>query len=139
MLPNLKLCRNLLSSSGKFMQIRLKTTHFGFRTVEENEKTEMVKDVFKNVATSYDIMNDAMSIGIHRLWKDFFIEKLAPTHGSHFLDMAGGTGDIAFRIVRYLINQNNTHLGTMNKNKSTITIADINQQMLDVGKMRAKR
>lgn len=112
-----------------------KTTHFGFKSVNENEKEEMVYDVFKNVAASYDLMNDAMSFGIHRLWKDVFIERLSPFPGTKLLDMAGGTGDIAFRFVRYLQNQ------TQNEHEpdSHVTISDINQNMLDVGKRRAEK
>jgi 2-methoxy-6-polyprenyl-1,4-benzoquinol methylase len=65
--------------------------------VREEEKEEKVYEVFENVADKYDIMNDAMSLGIHRLWKDAFMERLGPTHGTRLLDVAGGTGDIAFR------------------------------------------
>uniref|UniRef100_A0A8D8VEQ3 2-methoxy-6-polyprenyl-1,4-benzoquinol methylase, mitochondrial n=1 Tax=Cacopsylla melanoneura TaxID=428564 RepID=A0A8D8VEQ3_9HEMI len=69
-----------------------KTTHFGFETVQEEEKTGKVYEVFENVAKSYDTMNDAMSFGIHRLWKDIFIDRLGPTHDTKLLDVAGGTG-----------------------------------------------
>ncbi|XP_026678347.1 2-methoxy-6-polyprenyl-1,4-benzoquinol methylase, mitochondrial [Diaphorina citri] len=70
-----------------------KTTHFGFETVNEEEKTGKVYEVFENVAKSYDTMNDAMSFGIHRLWKDIFIDRLGPTHDTKLLDVAGGTGE----------------------------------------------
>ncbi|MCB2128857.1 MAG: bifunctional demethylmenaquinone methyltransferase/2-methoxy-6-polyprenyl-1,4-benzoquinol methylase UbiE [Rhodobacteraceae bacterium] len=76
------------------------TTHFGFRTVAENDKAGMVHDVFTRVASKYDIMNDVMSVGIHRLWKDAMMDWLAPRQGQHLLDVAGGTGDIAFRFLR---------------------------------------
>lgn len=116
-------------------QYRYNTANFGFRVVNEDKKEEMVYDVFRNVASSYDLMNDAMSLGIHRWWKDILIERLNPTHGTKLLDMAGGTGDIAFRFLRYLQNQ------PFNSNvtpKSHVTISDINQNMLDVGKQRAQ-
>ena len=74
-----------------------KTTHFGFRTVEEADKAGMVRGVFTGVAPKYDLMNDMMSLGIHRLWKDAMMDWLAPRPGQHLLDVAGGTGDLAFR------------------------------------------
>ncbi|XP_008548336.1 2-methoxy-6-polyprenyl-1,4-benzoquinol methylase, mitochondrial [Microplitis demolitor] len=110
------------------------TTHFGFKTVKESDKSKEVYTVFEKVADSYDLMNDAMSFGVHRLWKDLFIQELAPTHGSKLLDTAGGTGDITFRYLNYLNNLKNP------KNvKSYVTVSDINQNMLDVGKLRAKK
>lgn len=90
--------------------------------------------VFEDVAKSYDLMNDMMSAGIHRLWKDMFIERLGPTPGTRLLDMAGGTGDITFRYLKYLQNQANP----FNK-QSHVTVSDINQHMLNVGEERAKR
>lgn len=69
-------------------------THFGFQTVKESEKAEKVHKVFEEVAKSYDLMNDAMSFGIHRLWKDIFIERLGANRGTKLLDMAGGTGSL---------------------------------------------
>lgn len=92
-----------------------------------------VHKVFEDVANSYDVMNDAMSVGIHRLWKDIFMERLGPAHGTRLLDMAGGTGDIAFRYLKYLRN-----LPIEDESKiSHVTVSDINQNMLDVGKKRA--
>ncbi|WP_371170465.1 bifunctional demethylmenaquinone methyltransferase/2-methoxy-6-polyprenyl-1,4-benzoquinol methylase UbiE [Aliiroseovarius sp. 2305UL8-7] len=76
-----------------------KTTHFGFRTVDEDDKAGMVHGVFTNVASKYDIMNDVMSVGIHRVWKDAMMDWLAPRAGQRLLDVAGGTGDISFRFV----------------------------------------
>lgn len=93
-----------------------------------------VHDVFENVANSYDKMNDAMSMGIHRIWKDIFIQELGPTHGTHLLDSAGGTGDITFRYINFLKNTLNPH-----NVRSRVTVCDINQHMLDVGKKRASR
>ena len=74
-------------------------THFGFQTVPEEEKAGKVHGVFTNVASKYDVMNDVMSAGIHRLWKDAMMDWLAPRDGQHLLDVAGGTGDIAFRFL----------------------------------------
>jgi len=76
-----------------------KTTHFGFRQVAEDQKAGMVHGVFSNVASKYDIMNDVMSGGIHRIWKDAMMDWLAPRNGQRLLDVAGGTGDIAFRFL----------------------------------------
>lgn len=75
------------------------TTHFGFQTVPEGEKAGMVHGVFTRVASKYDIMNDLMSMGIHRLWKDAMMDWLAPRPGQRLLDVAGGTGDVAFRFL----------------------------------------
>ncbi|PRX33714.1 demethylmenaquinone methyltransferase / 2-methoxy-6-polyprenyl-1,4-benzoquinol methylase [Meinhardsimonia xiamenensis] len=77
-----------------------KTTHFGFQTVPEEEKARRVHGVFSSVASRYDVMNDLMSAGIHRLWKDAMMDWLAPRPGQRLLDVAGGTGDIAFRFLR---------------------------------------
>ncbi|MDJ0638083.1 MAG: bifunctional demethylmenaquinone methyltransferase/2-methoxy-6-polyprenyl-1,4-benzoquinol methylase UbiE [Paracoccaceae bacterium] len=77
-----------------------KTTHFGERVVPEDEKAGLVHGVFSSVASKYDIMNDVMSVGIHRLWKDAMMDWLAPRDGQRLLDVAGGTGDIAFRFLR---------------------------------------
>ncbi|MEY4870839.1 MAG: hypothetical protein RLZZ563_169 [Pseudomonadota bacterium] len=76
------------------------TTHFGFQTVPEAEKAGMVHGVFTRVASKYDIMNDLMSGGVHRLWKDAMMDWLAPRPGQRLLDVAGGTGDIAFRFLK---------------------------------------
>lgn len=97
-----------------------KKTFFGFKEVDEKDKAGMVKGVFSNVAPKYDIMNDAMSLGVHRLWKDKFIKMLAPEKGSKLLDVAGGTGDIAFRF--------------LNKAQDGfVTVCDINPEMLAEG------
>lgn len=93
--------------------------------------------MFENVAESYDLMNDAMSMGIHRVWKDILLERFYPTQGTKLLDVAGGTGDIAFRYINYI-----KKLAKSNPdpaNKSSVTIFDINQHMLDVGMKRAER
>lgn len=77
-------------------------THFGFQSIPEDEKEEKVKEVFSNVATTYDLMNDVMSGGLHRVWKDVFIERLSPAPGTKLLDVAGGTGDVSQRFVKVL-------------------------------------
>ena len=74
-----------------------KETHFGFRTVAEEDKAGLVHGVFSRVASRYDVMNDLMSVGVHRVWKTAMMDWLAPREGQHLLDVAGGTGDIAFR------------------------------------------
>ena len=86
------------------------------------------------MADSYDNMNDAMSFGIHRIWKDIFIQELGPTHGSRLLDSAGGTGDIAFRYLNYLKNTSNP-----TNAESHVTVCDINPNMLEVGKIRSEK
>lgn len=93
-----------------------------------------MRKVFEDVASSYDLMNDAMSMGIHRLWKDIFVERLGPTQGTRLLDMAGGTGDIAFRYIKYLQSQPFDE----SKQKSHVTVSDINENMLAVGEKRAE-
>ena len=95
---------------------------FGYQTVDADEKTRRVGAVFSNVAAKYDVMNDAMSAGMHRLWKDRFVRRVKPRPGEAILDMAGGTGDIAFRLA---------------ERGAEVTVADINQEMLDVGLERA--
>lgn len=111
-------------------------TDFGFRTVTAAEKTKLVRGVFDSVANRYDLMNDAMSLGIHRLWKKEFIAALAPRPGETFLDVAGGTGDIAFGIHKTL--QNRPDLAALSPvNGNTITVCDINESMLSVGRDRA--
>ena len=98
------------------------TVSFGYKDVDASEKTELVGEVFSSVAAKYDIMNDAMSGGMHRLWKDRFVRRVKPQPGEAILDMAGGTGDIAFR---------------MAERGASVTVSDINQDMLDVGIERA--
>ncbi|CAN2535995.1 Ubiquinone/menaquinone+biosynthesis+C-methyltransferase+UbiE [Methylocapsa aurea] len=103
------------------------STHFGFSEVGLDEKQGLVDDVFHKVARRYDIMNDLMSGGMHRLWKDVFAAKVRPSRRAPFrhLDVAGGTGDIAFRIAK------------ASGPEAEIVVLDINGDMLDVGRDRA--
>lgn len=98
--------------------------HFGDEVVTPEEKTRKVGGVFSSVAANYDIMNDLMSGGMHRLWKDRFVAKVQPRAGERILDVAGGTGDIAFR---------------MAKRGADIVVTDINPDMLKVGMERAEK
>ncbi|CAG9770736.1 unnamed protein product [Ceutorhynchus assimilis] len=104
--------------------------HFGFEPINESEKQEKVFKVFEDVAQDYDKMNDTLSLGVHRLWKDYFMWKLDPVHNTKLLDVAGGTGDIAFRFVNYV---NKTNMKDCH-----VTVSDINPHMLEVGKQRCK-
>ena len=136
-----------------------KQTHFGFKTIREEEKETLgeltwgkneqrrrsiawltvlllwpatVGSVFSSVASKYDVMNDAMSLGIHRLWKDHFVSKLDPRGGIKVLDVAGGTGDIALRIL--------DHARTKHYDREThVTVLDINPSMLLEGQKRFKQ
>ena len=98
--------------------------NFGEELVSPEEKTRRVGKVFSSVARRYDLMNDLMSGGMHRLWKDRFVARVKPRPGEAILDMAGGTGDVAFRMAR---------------RGALVTVADINADMLEVGRQRAKR
>lgn len=100
------------------------TVSFGYEDVAPEEKTARVRGVFSSVASSYDLMNDAMSGGMHRLWKDRFVRRVKPRTGEHILDVAGGTGDIAFR---------------MAASGASVTVSDINPEMLGVGMERAAK
>jgi demethylmenaquinone methyltransferase/2-methoxy-6-polyprenyl-1,4-benzoquinol methylase len=97
--------------------------NFGDELVSPEEKTRRVGAVFSSVASRYDLMNDLMSGGMHRLWKDRFVARVKPRVGEAILDMAGGTGDVAFRMAR---------------RGAVVTVADINADMLDVGRQRAE-
>ena len=98
--------------------------NFGEELVSPEEKTRRVGEVFSSVARRYDVMNDLMSGGLHRLWKDRFVARVKPRAGEHILDMAGGTGDIAFRMIRQ---------------GARVTVSDINADMLTVGEERARK
>ena len=99
------------------------TTHFGFKNVSSSEKPLLVRDVFDSVAPNYDLMNDIMSLGIHRLWKHSLINKLKINQNMRLLDVGGGTGDIALKLNE--------------KGSQNIVVTDINTEMLKVGRNRA--
>lgn len=101
-----------------------KTTHFGFQQVPVNEKANKVADVFHSVASKYDIMNDLMSGGIHRLWKRFTIDLSAVRKGQRVLDIAGGTGDLTKQFSKLV------------GSEGQVVLADINSSMLEVGRER---
>ena len=101
------------------------TTHFGFQTVPEGDKAGMVHGVFTRVASRYDIMNDLMSGGVHRLWKDAMMDWLAPRPGQRLLDVAGGTGDVAFRFLKRAPG-------------SSAVVCDMTESMLIEGRKRAE-
>ncbi len=105
------------------------TTSFGFREVPEAERQTLVNDVFSKAAADYDKMNDLMSSGLHRLWKDDMITMLNPPKSRpfHVLDVAGGTGDIAFRIL------------DVGSAQTRVTVADISPQMVGEGKKRGEK
>src|SRR6202012_3987220 len=106
------------------------TTHFGFRDVPLGDKQALVNDVFHSVASRYDLMNDLMSGGLHRVWKDIMITALNPPRNDapfSLLDVAGGTGDIAFRAAKAA------------GGGFQATVCDINADMLDVGRARAAK
>ncbi|EFJ20392.1 hypothetical protein SELMODRAFT_418270 [Selaginella moellendorffii] len=118
--------------------------NFGFREVPEDEKAGMVGAVFSSVASNYDLMNDIMSGGLHRLWKDRLVSELQPFPGMQHLDVAGGTGDIAFRVLDtiYSKEQRSPQKKEVNEkevvDETRVYVCDINASMLDVGRQRAK-
>ncbi|XP_037387250.1 2-methoxy-6-polyprenyl-1,4-benzoquinol methylase, mitochondrial [Pygocentrus nattereri] len=136
-----------------------RSTHFGFESVPEGEKAERVYKVFESVAQKYDVMNDAMSLGIHRLWKDSLLRLMNPQPGLKLLDTAGGTGDISFRFLEYTRSVREgqlRHRARANQTpswqeiaagygsegeepaESRAVVCDINKEMLKVGKERAE-
>ncbi|XP_007525336.1 2-methoxy-6-polyprenyl-1,4-benzoquinol methylase, mitochondrial isoform X1 [Erinaceus europaeus] len=138
---------------------RTKETHFGFETVSEEEKGGKVYQVFESVAKKYDVMNDMMSLGIHRIWKDLLLWKMHPFPGTQLLDVAGGTGDIAFRFLNHVQAQHREkqkrHLRTQQHlsweeiakkyqdeeadplGGCRVVVCDINKEMLKMGKQKA--
>jgi demethylmenaquinone methyltransferase/2-methoxy-6-polyprenyl-1,4-benzoquinol methylase len=102
-----------------------RTTHFGYQEVAEDQKAGLVHGVFTNVASKYDIMNDVMSVGIHRVWKDAMMDWLAPRDGQRLLDVAGGTGDVAFRFLKRAPG-------------ASATVLDMTESMLVEGQKRAE-
>ena len=110
---------------GPVQTMTQKTTHFGFQDIPEEEKAGRVRGVFGSVASKYDVMNDAMSFGIHRLWKDAMMDWLAPRPGQKLLDVAGGTGDISFRFLK-------------RAGRGHATVLDLTEPMLVEGRKRAE-
>ena len=102
-----------------------RTTHFGFEAVPEAKKAGKVQDVFNSVASKYDIMNDVMSVGIHRIWKEAMMDWLAPKPGQKLLDVAGGTGDVSFKFLK-------------RSGSGHATVLDITENMLIEGRKRAE-
>ncbi|MGJ8627101.1 MAG: bifunctional demethylmenaquinone methyltransferase/2-methoxy-6-polyprenyl-1,4-benzoquinol methylase UbiE [Sulfitobacter sp.] len=102
-----------------------KTTHFGAQTVLESEKAGKVKSLFGDVASKYDIMNDVMSVGIHRIWKEAMMDWLAPRAGQKLLDVAGGTGDVSFKFLK-------------RAGSGHATVLDLTENMLVEGRQRAE-
>ncbi|XP_054783247.1 2-methoxy-6-polyprenyl-1,4-benzoquinol methylase, mitochondrial [Prosopis cineraria] len=136
-----KLGNELLPMLSSTSRLHSHATSFGFKEVNEEEKARMVGNVFTNVAASYDVMNDLMSAGLHRLWKDRLVSKLNPFPGMKHLDVAGGTGDVAFRILETI---NKVKLRGLRdvledtlEEETQIYVCDINPSMLNVGKQRA--
>ncbi|CAI7789594.1 unnamed protein product, partial [Closterium sp. NIES-54] len=130
------------------------TTHFGYRAVREEEKAELVGGVFSSVADKYDVMNDVMSGGLHRLWKDRLVRALHPFPHMHHLDVAGGTGDIAFRVLRAIREAEadprrmaaaagtgrSSGEGSHEAGRGArVIVCDINADMLRVGQLRAQQ
>ncbi|XP_071619015.1 2-methoxy-6-polyprenyl-1,4-benzoquinol methylase, mitochondrial isoform X2 [Heliangelus exortis] len=135
-------------------------THFGFQTVTEAERREKIYQVFESVAKKYDVMNDSMTLGIHRVWKDILVHKMNPSPGTLLLDVAGGTGDIAFRFINYVraarerqLQQKLRHHQNLSWQEisesyqedksnslgdSQVVVCDINKEMLKVGKQKAQ-
>ncbi|HEY7687685.1 MAG TPA: class I SAM-dependent methyltransferase [Dongiaceae bacterium] len=102
---------------------------FGYRDVDPADKPRLVRGVFESVASRYDLMNDLMSAGIHRLWKSVLIDLLAPRPGERFVDVAGGTGDIAFRILE--------RLGGAGGEDASVTVCDLTPAMVETGRAKA--
>ena len=138
--------RSMLVASRHFSTSSDKKIDFGFQEVEYDQKVKKVAEVFSSVADSYDLMNDAMSLGIHRLWKDDFVKQIGPLKPRKIhddkgvvtsseplkcLDVAGGTGDISFRILDKAWQDSPEQLSVK------LTVSDINPDMLEVGKKRA--
>src|SRR5512134_1794596 len=105
------------------------TVSFGFRDVAEDEKSRLVGRIFTSVAQRYDVMNDLMSLGVHRVWKQALIDWLSPSPDTQLLDVAGGTGDIAFRFLDRLSSKGGA---------ARALVCDINPEMLAVGRARAQ-
>jgi demethylmenaquinone methyltransferase/2-methoxy-6-polyprenyl-1,4-benzoquinol methylase len=107
------------------MTSKSKKTHFGFKEVDKKDKAKMVHNVFSSVSSKYDVMNDVMSFGIHRIWKNSMMDWLTPKPNQKLLDVAGGTGDISFRFLK-------------RAPTAHATVFDMTQSMLDEGQLRSE-
>jgi 2-methoxy-6-polyprenyl-1,4-benzoquinol methylase len=143
------LARGVSSSSSADADEDAPTTSFGFRDVRVEEKQGLVRDVFEKVAPSYDLMNDFMSAGVHRLWKDYLVDKVGVFPGMTHLDVAGGTGDVAFRVLRELRRaEEKARRGgggggggggrARDFDPGRVIVSDINPAMLAEGRTRAR-
>ena len=130
MLPGGRLSSPAMTDTAKTAETGDERVAFGFRDVPREEKAGLVRGVFDSVARRYDVMNDVMSGGLHRTWKDAMVRRLRPRAGERIVDVAGGTGDIAFRILAPF------REATVEK-RPRLTVLDINEQMLRVGRDRA--
>ncbi|XP_074334588.1 2-methoxy-6-polyprenyl-1,4-benzoquinol methylase, mitochondrial-like isoform X2 [Apium graveolens] len=134
--------RKILPSFTLAYMLHSHATSFGFQEVPEEVKSKMVGNVFTSVASNYDVMNDLMSAGLHRLWKERLVSKLNPFPGMKHLDVAGGTGDVAFRIIESINRARRRALQDMAEDnlrqETRISVCDINPNMLNVGQMRAQ-
>ncbi|XP_071725435.1 2-methoxy-6-polyprenyl-1,4-benzoquinol methylase, mitochondrial-like [Rutidosis leptorrhynchoides] len=137
-----RLGRKLLPRFTPVAHLQSHATSFGFKEVKEDEKSQLVGNVFTKVASNYDIMNDVMSGGLHRLWKERLVSKLNPFPGMKHLDVAGGTGDVAFRILENINSVDRRAIEDTIEDflqaETQIYVCDINPNMLDVGKKRAQ-
>lgn len=119
------------------------TIDFGYEEVPRSKKSGLVAEVFNSVADKYDVMNDLMSGGMHRLWKDRLVETLRPFPGCQHLDVAGGTGDVAFRILKAIRTAESLepmrrgHLPRKQSSPGQVTLCDINESMLNVAKRKS--
>ncbi|XP_060217864.1 2-methoxy-6-polyprenyl-1,4-benzoquinol methylase, mitochondrial [Lycium barbarum] len=134
--------KNLSSMYSPASTLQSHATSFGFKDIAEEDKSKMVGNVFTSVASNYDLMNDLMSGGLHRLWKDRLVSKLNPFPGMKHLDVAGGTGDVAFRILENIKNVKRRAIQDALDDDliedTRIYVCDINPNMLGVGKKRAE-
>ncbi|KAL3537212.1 hypothetical protein ACH5RR_000578 [Cinchona calisaya] len=133
---------NLLPIYSSGAMLHSHATSFGYKEVREEDKSQMVGDVFTSVASNYDLMNDLMSGGLHRLWKDRLVSKLNPFPGMKHLDVAGGTGDVAFRVLESINSVKRRALQDSPEDsfleETQIYVCDINPHMLNVGRKRAQ-
>jgi len=112
---------------------------FGYKTLPQTQKIEAVRKVFETVAPSYDLMNDVMSAGIHRVWKDMACQRLNPQPGERILDVAGGTGDMARRLLKLMQNANNRRVSRGSSPKDCeVTILDYNEAMIAEGRKKSE-